>query len=343
MKNKYIGETIRYETVLKDRNGTALNSESPTLSVNDSGGTNVLSANGTYDTAGTYYHEGAIGTGWNAGPVTYNWSVKGNNGTALDVLTNELFVISGTLEPSSYVYSSELTSYYTNIDDYFNEHTQDKLVSVYHKINRRLEAQNIKAPRDKNPDGLHDQALRDWNANWGIYYIIQDWEGNRAIEGEEEPWYKKYWDEGERIYTDIKKRKILFRDQVTPADAGIGKPSRTAGSSIATMVTNWDNSYGKGFKGSDYERTWTLEVIGTGTNGEIGEALLAWSKDGGISNAGTVTSSKDWVAMGDEVYVRWTRGTSTGTTDLWQVGDKWSFKTQPIKGAVRGMRTAKSY
>ena len=343
MINKYIGDSIRWETVIKDRNGTALNAESPVLSVNDATGSNVANGTGSLSSSGTYFHQDNITSGWGTGPVSYRWNVIGVNGTALDVMTNEINVLAGTVEPTSYIYESELESYYTNIIDYSTEHTQNKLTSVYHKINRRLEAQNIKAPRSKNPDGFHDQSLRDWNAWWGIYFMIQDWEGNRPNDVEGKPWYQKYWDEGEQIYEDIKKRKIVFRDQISASEVGIGKPSRIAGSSIGTMENNWDNSYGKGFQGSDFERIWTVEVLGTGASGGINEASMIWSKDGGMTTQGTITSSYDWIALGDEVFVRFTRGTSSGTVNLFMVGDKWQFETQPIARAIRGARTAISY
>jgi len=343
MKNKYISETIRWETVLKDYSGSSLTTETPIIYFEDALGTMVMSGTGTYGTIGTYYHEAAIGTGWGTGPGKYWWFVAGDNGTAQDVVTNEIFILNGTSEPASYVYTGELESYYDRIGDYFGDHTQDKLTSVYHRINRRLESLNINTPRQKNSDGLHDASLRDWNAWWGVYYLVHDWEANRTVEGDADPWYKKFWNEGERIYKDIKDKKIIFRDQVSPSEAGIGVPSRTAGSSVATMCTNWDNSYGKGFQGADFERTWKVSIVGTGTSGGMEEALATWSDDGGLTTEGTITTSNNWVSLGDEVYVRFTRGTSTDTTGLWQVGDVWEFTTHPTKQTVGGFKQAKSY
>lgn len=344
MKNKYRGETVQWEIHIEDQNGTNLNSETPILNVEDSWGTTVLTGTGTVSgTTGSYVHKGNIEQTWGTGPTRTWWVVKGVNGTAQDVVTNEMNIVAGTVETLSYVYQGELDSYYTNILDYAGENTQDKLTSVYHKINRRLEALAIKAPRGKNPDGFYDQSLRDWNAWWGIYYMVLDWEGNRVQEGDVDPWYKKFWDQGERIAKDIKDKKILFRDQVTPADAGISKPERTAGSSIGTMYNNWDRSYGKGFQGADFERTWVMTVVGTGTAGGLEESSFSWSNDGGITSSGTVQTSFSWVSLKDEVYVRWDRGTGSGTTDILKINDQWKFTTQPLSRSVGGIKSAKSY
>lgn len=343
MKNKYRGETVRWETVLKDFNGTALTSETPIISFEDATGSTVMTGTGTYGTIGSYYHNAEVGESWGTGPGRYWWLIKGSNGTAQEVITNEINIVAGTTETLSYVYEGELESYYTNALDYAGDNTQDKLTSVYHEINRRLEALAIKAPRDKNPDGFYDQSLRDWNAWWGIYYMIFDWEANRAQEGDAAPWYKKFWEKGERIAKDIKDKKILFRDQVTPADAGISKPSRTAGTSIGTMHNNWDRSYGKGFQGADFERTWLINIIGTGTAGGLEECSASWSSDGGITSSGTFTTSFSWTHLADEVYVRWDRGTGSGTTGILQINDQWKFTTQPLSRSVGGIRSAKSY
>ncbi len=344
MKNKYSGETIRWETHIEDQNGTALNSETPLLSVEDRWGTTVYTGTGTFSADGTYYLTSEIGTSWGTGPARYWWDVYGANGTARDVNTNELNIIAGTSEPTSYVYESELVSYYGNIEDYFTQNTQDKIVSSYHIINRRLETLNIKPPRLKNDDGLYDQSIRDWNANWSIYHIIQDWEVNRqTVEAEEvQPWYNRFHQEGERIYQDIKSKKIVFRDQVSPADSGISRPTKTVGSSIGTMQTNWDRSYGAPFSGTDFGRDWSVEIIGTGTSSGLFECTAKYSSDS-EQTFGTITTNFTWVDLGQNVYVRFDKGSASGTTSIFNIGDKWEFKTEPLGKNTGGDKFVKSY
>jgi len=343
MRNKYIGETVRWETSLEDQDGTALGAETPILRVEDRYGTTVLTGTGTFVSDGTYFLASPIGSGWGTGPCRYWWDVYGANGTARDVNTNELNIIAGTSEPPSYVYESELPSYYGNIEDYFGDNTQDKIVSVYHMINRHLETLNIKAPRLRNADGLHDQSVRDWNAWWAIYFIVQDMEANRVSgDIEEKPWFSKFYDEGDRIYKAIKSKKIVFRNQVSPADSGISRATKTVGSSIGTMHTNWDKSYGRPFSGTDFARDWSVEITGTGTASGLFECGFKYSSDSG-ETYGTGTTGRGWMGLGNEVYIRFEKGTSSGTTSIFNIGDKWEFNTEPRSKSTGGFKVVKSY
>lgn len=341
MINKYHGETILWEVNASDADGAKLVGESPVLRVKDALGTEVLTGTGAHNADGTYQLQGSVTNTWGTGPISYYWNITGANGSAIEAVTNEINIISGTTEPPAYVYESELCSYYSRIGDYLDDNSQDKIISSYHYINRLLETMNISVPRKKKSNGLHDQSVRDMNAWFSIYHIVANYQVNQVSEGDE-PWYNKFWGEGTKIYEDIKKKKIVFTDQVSPADAGISEPTRTAGSSIGTMFNNWDRSYGQGFSGADFNRDWSVEVIDTGTAGGLFETKAKWSKDGGIT-FGTITTDYGWIAMGNEVYVRFDKGTSSGTTGIFAVGDKWEFRTEPIKKSVGGQRNARSY
>jgi len=343
MINKYIGETLRWETHLEDQGGTALDSETPLLTVEDRYGTNVFTGTGTFVSDGTYFVKGEIGPTWGTGPCRYWWDTYGANGTARDVNTNELNIVAGTSEPPSYVYESELSSYYGNIEEYFEDNTQDKIVSVYHKINRRLETLNIKTPRLKNSDGLHDQSVRDWNAWWAIYFIVQDLDVNKVRgEDEQQPWYNRFYEEGEKIYKDIKSKKIVFRNQVSPADSGVSRSVKTVGTSFGTMHTNWDRSYGGPFAGTDFARDWSVEITGTGTSAGLSECTAKFSSDS-EQTFGSVTTGFDWIALGQNVFIRFEKGTSSGTNSIFNIGDKWEFVTEPLGKSVGGERVVKSY
>ena len=179
------------------------------------------------------------------------------------------------------------------------------------------------------------------NANYAIYDIIFDAQVNR-VATDEDPWFNRFEDEGNKIYDDIKKRKIVFRDQVSPSDSGISKPTRVAGSSLGTMDTNWDNSYGDGFRGADFGRTWNVEITGTGTSGGLFESVARWSNDDEQSFS-TLTTGFEWNELQDQVFVRFKKGTASGTTNIFAIGDKWQFTTEPIRRQVGGQGNAKSY
>jgi len=341
MLYKYKGDTVRFTTNIKDIDGSALTSETPIFSFEDSTGSNVFNGTGTSSGTGTYYLQTQIQDSWGTGPTKYWWSVKGANGTSQEVRTNELLILEGTSELPAYVYEAELSNYYSRINDYDMSQASYKITERFHYVNRLLETMNISTPRDKNPDGQYDYSLRAMNAWFAIYDIVQDEQINR-VSPDEEPWYNKFEMEGSKIYEDIRKKKIVFRDQVSPADSGISKPSRTAGSSIGTMYNNWDNSYGDGYRGADFGRTWSVEIIGTGTASGLFECQARYSNDS-EQTFGTLTTGFNWISLGDEVYVRFEKGTASGTTNIFTIGDKWSFTTEPTRKTVGGQNNAKSY
>lgn len=337
---KFRGETVRFNTVIKDMNGTALNSETPVLHFEDATGSNLFNGTGTFTSSGSYYVQTQLGAAWGTGAARYWWTVYGANGSAQEVRTNELCVLGGNAELPSYVYEAELPNYYLRITDYIDERTPYKLHERYNYINRLLESKNIKAPRKKNADdGQYDASLRAMNAWFAIYDMVAEDQVNR-VPNDEEPWYNKFWLEGTKIWSDIDKNRIVFSDQVSPAESGITEPVRTAGSSIGTLRNNWDNSYGDGFTGDDFERKWLFQVIGTST--DLGTALVKWSMDNGISY-GTMTSGYDWTELDDGVWVRFDIGTATGTAGILANGDAWSFTTMPRRRALQGNNVARCY
>ena len=341
MINKHLGESIEYTVVIKDQNGTALTGESPTLKVYDFANTLQVTATGTHGTLGSYTHSANSLTTWGTGPVKYDWLITGANGTGIIAETNEINLLTGTSEPDSYVYESELSSYYSRIGDYLDDNSKDKRVSSYNYINRLLESLNIPAPREKNADGLYDQSLRGLNAWHAIFNIVQDDQVNR-VSPEEEPWYNKFMENANKIYDDIAKGRIVFRDQTAMSESGIEKPTRTVGSSVGTLNNNFDRSYGQGFRGSDFPRTWKIQIMGTGTSGGVDECTFRWTKNEWIGSS-TGTTNFEWVGLGDEVYVRWDKGTSTGSTNIMVIGDEWEFNTNPIAGQKGGINGARSY
>jgi len=341
MINKYQGETLQWKVVVKDVGGTALTTEAPVLHVFDAGDTERATGTGTHQTTGSYAHNVDTTTSWGTGPLKYYWETIGANGTGRKAETNEVNLLAGTTEPDSYVYESELSSYYSRIGDYLDEHSRDKVLSKYNYTNRLLESLNITAPRQKNANGLHDQSVRDMQAWLAIHDIVQDKQINRAPT-DEDPWYKKFNDNAMSIYKDIKDKRIVFRDQVSISESGIEKPVRTAGSSIGTMENNWDRSYGETFEGSDFTRTWKVQVIGTGEDSGVDECTFKWTKDNWI-NSGTATTNFGWVSLDQEVYVRWSLGTSSGTGGIMNIGDEWKFTTNPIAKQKGGINGARSY
>ena len=340
MLNKYSGESITFQNVAEDENGTGITTAVANLSITDYTGSTVFSGAGTHTVTGTYQHVEST-TGWGTGPVDYKWTVTHSSGTNLSVRENEILIVGGSANPSSYIKLAELHTYYPIIEDYTDDSSEFHIEEAYKQINRYLDNLGYKTPIAVGPDGLYDQSLRDMNAYLALYRIVQSNEVSR-VEGSDDPWYLEFRKMAMDVLKDITDGKITFRREIAPSDTGISVPVRTVGSSTGALHNNWDRSYGDRFSGSDYPRTWLVEVLGTGTSGMLNEVLFKYSNDNGvnwgtISNGGTTgTCGYDWHDLGWNVNIRFSLGSTVGSTSVLATGDKWSFETKPIKGQKGG-------
>jgi len=335
MLNKIKGETIYFQNVVLNETGTGITNAIGSLSIVDYTGSTVFSGVGTHQSEGTYQHA-ANSLLWGTGPVNYRWEMFHSSGTNLYVGDNEILMIGTTANPASYVKLGELVTYYPQIVDYQDDTSEFHVEESYKYTNSLLANLGYKTPVDVGPDGLYDQSLRDMNAHFALYRIVQAWEVSR-VEGEGDPWYIEFKRNAMDVYNDIKSGKITFRREKSPGDAGISVPQRTVGSSTGVLHNNWDKSYGQSFTGSDYPRTWLVEVTGTGTSGNLFESTFKYSNDDGVSWGTAGTCGYDWHDLGTQVYVRFSLGSSSGTETVVATGDKWSFETQPIKGQKGGL------
>jgi hypothetical protein len=100
---------------------------------------------------------------------------------------------------------------------------------------------------------------------------------------------------------------------------------------------------GEGFTDASHERDWVVRMTGTGTAGEVNEGTYKWSMDGGLSFNTGFQTSYEWAQLGSGVYVRFTRGTGSGTNNIFAANDEWNWKTFPVNQTVGGVRIARSY
>ncbi len=343
MKEVYKGQTETFEIYAEDAQGTTIDNGTAWLMVHDSTGSNVLGTQrGTFVTSGTYRRESDTSE-WATGPVRYNWKVESSVGTSWDIKTNEIRIVGAGTESSTYVFEAELKNYFPGIIDYLDSSSNDHIIEAYEYQNRLLDNLGYSSPVPKDPSGRYDQSLKDFNAWEAIYRIVKPKQINQVQKEEDgKYWFDSFHDSAMKFYDDWDTKKITFKKNVAPSEAGIGPASRDLGSSVGTLVNNADEVYGSGFRGSDYKRTWYAKVVGTGTSGGISEGTVLWSKSGGLS-WGTVTSSPDWVHLEDQVYIRFTRGTSTGTENILANGDRWTWETNPVRNQVGGNNIARGY
>jgi hypothetical protein len=340
MQNIIVGDTIRFEANLKDPDGTAVTDATVSLVVVDGVGSQVLSTTATHSTLGTY-QKSQNTTGWGIGPITERWSFTNSLGTVNQVLTNTFRMV-GTEVVPTYVSANELKGYYQNIEDYFDGSEDERVLEAFNFINPLLNSLGYKLPIPYGTDGYYDQGLRDWNAWEAVFRIVAARAVSQLQEGEDKPWYYRFKELSAEKWDQFRTKKIVLTRQTGVGEVGIQPGTKVVSSGPVTMETNWEG-YGKGFRGGDFPRTWRVQLFGTGTAGEILEGTYRWSMDNGLTWEGTAVTDQAWTHLKDEVYVRFTRGTSAGTSSLFGSGDCWTFNTAPIKLSSGGKGQVRSY
>lgn len=340
MKNIVQGDNIRFEANLKDYGGTTITVAVGSLAIVDFAGSAVLGTNVTHVSDGTYFFRGAT-QGWAQGPVTETWRFFTGSGTLTDVQKNNFRII-GVEKPNTYVFSNELRNYYENIEDYFDGDQEALVFDAYCEINAKLESIGQKMPITPRLDGYYDQPLRDLNAYAAIIRIVSKRQAgyNR---GDDKPWFSYFGEMAGSIYRKIENKTYNFDREYSVSEGGIGVGTKIVGTRPGQMETNWRGGVGTGFTDASFERDWVLEMIGTGTAGEVNEGTYRWSNDSGLSY-GTAVSSYGWNHLLDGVHVRFHRGTGTsGASNVFAANDKWNWKTFPVNQTVGGKKSARSY
>lgn len=334
------GDTIVFEAILTDTDGTALTNATAGLNIVDSTGSTVFSGQGTHITEGTYQRYQNT-TSWGTGPIMEYWRFTNAAGTITQVVGNK-FRIVGTQTLQPYVWPHELYAYYENIEGFFDGSELERVWDSYNFINQQLNTLGHHLPVVIGTDGYYDQSLRDWNAWDALYRIVSPRMVSQIKSDEEKPWFDYFKKRADEKWEQFRTKRIVLNAQQAPGEVGIQPGTKVGGTYAGQMETNW-GGYGNGFTGADFPRTWRVEVIGTGTSGGIAEGTYRWSNDNGLTWTGTLLTTQEWTYLKEEVYVRFHRGTSTGTTNLWTTSDVWQFKTSPYKLSSGGKSSAKSY
>lgn len=340
MITKFAGDTIVFEANLTDANGTAITNASVRVSVVDGVGSTVMdSLTATHTSAGTY-QRGQSTTGWGNGPIVETWRFTNSSGTQTEIVGNK-FRIVGTSGLETYIKPHELYGYYENIEGYFDGSELERVYDSYNFINQQLLSLGYDAPVRKGTSGLYDQSLRDWNAWDAIYRIVSPRAISQARSTDEVYWFDYYKNRANELWDKFRKKQIVLNVQSSPGEVGIMAGTKISGTLGGQMETNWEG-YGRGFQGADFPRTWRVEMVGTGTEGGLTEGQFRWSKNDGVTWEGTYTTDLSWIHLDDEVYVRFHRGTATGTTGMWTTSDVWTFRTAPLKITTGGRSSVKS-
>ena len=340
MRNVVVGDSIVFEVCLTDVGGTAITDAVGSLTVVDGVGSTVLATHAPHSSSGTYRRTDST-TGWGRGPVTQYWKFMNSAGTTTKVVTNGFRMV-GTEAPQAYCFKDELQHYYENIVDYDMDSAEAHIVDAANEINVKLEAIGYKMPIRVKADGFYDQPLRDWNAYNAIVRIVSKRQAGYNRE-DDKPWFNHFKEMAGAICKRFENKEYNLDRDYSVSEGGVSQATKTVGTSVGQMDTNWRGGVGTGFQDYTFARDWQVVITGTGTSGTINECQFKWSNDGGLHFATLYTTNFDWQHLYDGVFVRFHRGTNTGTENLFGVGDKWTFKTFPKNQTVAGKRAARSY
>lgn len=341
MINRLSGDSILFEQWFQTDAGTGIATGTVTFTAVDNVGSAVYTGTGTFESGSTWAVLAST-SGWATGPVSETWVVKAASGTFTKI-RKQSFRVVGTDFFESYIGLADLRGYYENIDDYFDNSSEELLNDSWRHLNSRLQSLGYKFPILTGTDGLYDQALRDWNGYEAVYRIVSRRAASRqGLDESKAPWYQCFKDRSEELWKDFKNHKIVLNSQTSVSESGINPPTKTTSNSYAHMENNWEG-FGNGFQGGDYPRTWYVKVIGTGSPGLATSGTVIWSRNGGLSYEGTVNTNLDWVLLADEVYVRFFYGTEAGTTGTFGTSDLWTFTTAPNRFSAGGKNSVRSY
>lgn len=341
MINVVTGDSIIFEANLTDVNGTAVTNASASLTVVDSVGSTVIAAvSASHTGSGTYQKTGST-TGWAYGPIMEYWRFSNASGTRSEIVGHKFSIVgTATLEP--YIFPHELFAYYENAENYFDGSELERTWDSFNFINQQLNTLGYRLPITKGTDGYYDQALRDWNAWDALYRIVAPRMLSQVRSEDDKPWFEYFKKRSDEKWEQFRTKKVILNKQTGPGESGILPGTKIAGTLTSTLETNWEG-YGQGFQGADFPRTWRVEILGTGTTGGLTEGTFRWSQDDGVTWEGTNNTQTGWIYLRDEVYVRFSRGTGTGTVGFFTTSDVWQFNTAPTKISAGGKAIARSY
>lgn len=336
-----VGESIVFGANVKDEDGTAITGLTGTLTVTDGLGSVVYNGTVSHSSAGTY-----VGTlsssGWGLGGVKELWVFPSAAGTTIDRNDNRFRVVSAS-PTETYIQKEELRGYYENIEDYYDGTEDALIVDACNALNAKLQSLGYSTPVKPLSTGYHDQILRDMNAYGAVSRIVAKRHASLSRRDDERPWFAYFDEKYKACLSKLEKKEYSLERDYSPGESGVGIATKTAGTRNGVLETNWRGGIGDGLLDWTFQRDWKVNIYGTGTAGEVNECQFRYSSDDGMSWGTGGTTSYEWTHIGSGVHVRFHKGTSSGSTNLFAVGDTWEFKTTP-KGQVKGgKRIARSY
>lgn len=200
------------------------------------------------------------------------------------------------------------------------------LSNSYQQANEWLSGVNsIKTvPIGTQSDGNYPFNVRMLQGNLMIYHRLLGahyGEFSDGIPG----WIRVYLNRANDIYSDIKNMRVVFADDITQGESGIGQGTFVSRSGMANWYTNWETGY---YRASDFAKTYSVRIDGTLSGNSIGQSTFKWSKDGGASFIGTsIVTATTWTELEEGLKIRFE---PIGTGNQLEFGDRFDIRCVPM-------------
>lgn len=211
------------------------------------------------------------------------------------------------------------SQFYIDMDNSFQQ-TNEWLSGIHHIKNVPIGTQN---------GGNFPFHVRMLQANLMVYHRLLGkhyGEFSEGIPG----WITTYLRRATETLSDIRGQNVVFIDDVTQGESGIGVGSFVTHTGAAQWFSNWETGF---YRAADYPKVFVIQIDGTGGGGQIGSSTFKWSKDGGVSfEMATQTTSTYWTSIDSGLCVRWQ---PIGTGQQLFIGDRFDIPCIPTNVPVK--------
>ena len=138
-------------------------------------------------------------------------------------------------------------------------------------------------------------------------------------------WINAFKNRADGILASIRGQNVVFDQDITVGESGIGVGTFSSRSGLANLYTNWETGV---YTADDYPKNYVITIDGTSEGNSIGSSTFKWSNDGGVSwIAATQYTATTWVDIEDGITIRW-EPIGTGTLQC-NYGDVFQFRCVP--------------
>lgn len=144
-------------------------------------------------------------------------------------------------------------------------------------------------------------------------------------------WVRVYKTRAQEVEADIVSQRVVFENDYTQGETGLGVGTWVSRTGSANLYTNWEIGT---YIFDDYPKTYRVEIDGTSSGHGIGTATFKWSDNNGASYATTaVKTGTQWKHLEYGLQVRW-EAVGTGTQCV--LGDNFSVTCVPKTYTPKG-------